>query len=95
MSGPDKVKKARAKLDERVYQFIKRRAPLSRLMNLVYKPGVQIPAELKGNSHVANAALRDEAILKRSLQRLKKAGRIWCNKRGTPHWEAHAEVDDG
>jgi hypothetical protein len=87
MAGKEKLKEARAVLDERVVQFIKKRAPLTRLMNLCYKPGVKIPEALKDNCHVVDTALRDEAIIKQSLQRLRKAGRIWCNKSGTPHWE--------
>jgi hypothetical protein len=93
MSGPDKLKKARATLDERVYKFIKGRAPNSRVMNLAYKPGVLIPDVLWDNCRVANAQLCAEAIVGNSLRRLKRAGRIWCNKQGTPHWEVNWEAD--
>lgn len=86
MAGPD-LKKWREKLDTKVLTFIKKRAPNSRVMNLRHKPGVKIPQALKDASNILDTAERDEAIIKRSLQRLKKAGKIWCNKRGTPHWE--------
>jgi hypothetical protein len=82
-----KLQRARDVLDDRVFKFIKTKGPFTRLMNLVYKPGVRIPPVLLSNSHIMDCAMRDEAILKRSLQRLRKAGRIWCNKWGTPHWE--------
>jgi hypothetical protein len=89
----DKLSKARNKLDDRVFKFIQKKAPLSRLMNLHRQRDTLIPAALKENSIIANPALRDEEIIKRSLQRLKKAGRIWCNKGGTPHWEICEEPE--
>ena len=86
-----KVNKAKAVLDERVFKFIKKRAPLSRLMNLVNKPGVTIPPIVQKDHAYDNPYMMIETqmyrIIDASLRRLKRKGRIWCNKRGTPHWE--------
>jgi len=94
-----KVKEAKAVLDERVFEFIKKRAPLTRVMNLVNRPGVTIPPIVQ-EDHAYNNPYRIiewqmYRIIGASLRRLKRKGRIWCNKSGTPFWEVHQEDLDG
>lgn len=87
----DKLSKARNTLDDRVYKFIQKKAPLSRLMNMMRSDGVELPPALQEQSK--GMVLKKEMMIKRSLQRLKKAGKIWCNKWGTPHWEICEEPE--
>jgi hypothetical protein len=87
----EELKKARETLDRRVLKYIRKRAPLTRLMNL--SRGVAIPPALWKASTVLNPCLRMERIIDGSLRRLKKVGKIWCNKSGTPFWEVVEGAD--
>lgn len=96
MTKAQKLKKARATLDNRVVKYIKRWGPRGcRLMNLVCNHGIE-----KHKCHVPDLIMEDsgrrlgdltiysrrEYIMSASIKRLKRQGRIRCNKEGTPSW---------
>jgi hypothetical protein len=96
MTAAQKLKKARATLDNRVERYIRHWGNRGcRLMNLVCNHGT-----VKQKCHIPDLIVEDfgrrnnglgsyaqrEYIITASLKRLKRAGRIRCDKRGTPSW---------
>lgn len=96
MTPAAKMKKARAFLDNRVVKYIKRYGRRGcRLMNLVFNHGTEkhkchIPQLIWDDSCLRMGRLGDyprrEYIVTASIKRLKRQGRISCNKQGTPSW---------
>ena len=92
MSFSKEARVAREKLDENVLVYIKQNVPLTRAMNL--ERAVEIPKELidaarKRGAYKGRAtSVIRMRLVDGSLQRLKKAGKIYCIKDGTPYWKA-------
>lgn len=103
MTAAAKLKKDRAILDNRVVKYIKLQGLRGcRLMSLAMNHGrkkdqFEVPRgvwidherRVEGVGH----ASRREMIMQSSLKRLKKQGRIRCDKRGTPCWLVVPEDD--
>jgi hypothetical protein len=94
VSNAAKLKEAKAKFDQKVYDYILKAAPDTRAGDIekhVVVPDIIWKSALGQYDGTLTKMMRS---VDNSLKRLRAKGRIWFCKEGGPHWETQMEVDD-
>lgn len=81
------LKEIKAVFDQKVYNWILKNPPNTCAGDI--ERNVVVPEQILDSMKLTGAEYKIMRAVDGSLQRMKRAGRIWCCKsgKGRPHWE--------